>query len=82
VNCDLESLTNPSYAQMTDQERLLRVVMLAYIKQIDPDSPAAREIGWTELTDALQNEICNAIGDRNFIQWLKSINEERPHEKR
>lgn len=53
----------------TDTERrLLAVVKLAYIKQQRPWSEA---IGWEELGDRLCDEICNAIGNEDFCEWVE-----------
>lgn len=57
-----------NFADMTQEDRLLRVALMAYLKHSSLEG--ADDIGWEELTDALQNEICNAIGDPAFCEWL------------
>lgn len=50
-------------------ERLLRVALMAYLKHHCNND----DIGWTELSDALQCEICNTIGDDAFCEWTARI---------
>jgi hypothetical protein len=57
---------------MTQQDRLLRVAMMAYAKH-HLESP---HIGWEELGDALMCEITNTIGDDAFIAWGEKIKDE------
>lgn len=73
MKTDLKSLLNPNFRHMTQEDRLLRAVMLAFIKHIDPNAPAAMEIGWNELGEILQNEICNTIGDDEFVKWRVNL---------
>ena len=62
-------LINPKFRAMTQQDRLLRVAMMAYAKH-HLESP---HIGWDKLADSLQAEICNTIGDDAFIRWGEKI---------
>jgi hypothetical protein len=68
----LLSGTNPlkahNFSDMTQEDRLLRVALMAYLKHSALEG--RDDIGWEELTDALQNEICNTIGDPAFCAWL------------
>lgn len=58
-------LLHPPFANMTQFDRLLRCVLMAYAKhQLD-----SSHIGWEELGDALMCEICNTIGDDAFVAW-------------
>lgn len=47
---------------------LLEVVKLAYRKHHLQDTT----IGWEELSEALHNALCNAIGDDAFVEWNKT----------
>ena len=50
---------------------LIEVVKVAYRKHhLGDDS-----IGWDELSDALQNALCNVMGDDKFTGWLSQIRE-------
>lgn len=73
MKTDLKSLLKPDFSQMSQQDRLLRCVMLAYIKHVDPDSPEASEIGYDQLCDTLCDEICNTIGSDKFTDWNESL---------
>lgn len=46
-------------------ERLLRCVMLCYIKHHMGEDL----IGWNELGDEMHMAICEAVGDDNFVKW-------------
>lgn len=48
---------------------LLEAVKLAYRKHHLGDDT----IGWDELSDKLHNAICNAMGDRAYIEWMDSL---------
>jgi len=50
-----------------ENERLLNAVKLAYRKHHLDD----RSVGWEELSDALFNTLCDAMGDIGFDEWLK-----------
>lgn len=63
-----EFLKHPDFNKnpMNQFERLFRCVLMAYLKHHCGND----DIGWSELSDALQNEICNTIGDTAFCEWL------------
>jgi imidazoleglycerol phosphate synthase glutamine amidotransferase subunit HisH len=67
-----QELLHPNFKSMTTQNRLLRVLKMAYAKH-HLETP---HIGWDELSDAMMCEICNTIGDDEFVQWSESINDE------
>jgi hypothetical protein len=46
--------------------------MMAYRKHVLNDE----SIGWDELGDALQNALCNYMGDGSFQSWLNEIKEQ------
>ena len=50
-----------------ENDRLLNAVKLAYRKHHLDD----RSVGWEELSDALFNTLCDAMGDIGFDEWLK-----------
>ncbi len=52
-----------------DAIRLIRAVKVAYRKHHLRDD----FIGWEELSDLLQDELCNAIGSDAFCDWLDSL---------
>ena len=48
---------------------LLSAVQFAYRKHhLGDDS-----IGWNELSDILLNALCNAMGEKGYRKWLKSV---------
>lgn len=48
---------------------LLEAVKLAYRKHhLGDDS-----IGWDELSEALHNALCNAMGDKAYLAWMDEI---------
>lgn len=51
-----------------ENERLLNAVKLAYRKH-HLDDPS---VGWEELSNALFNTLCDAMGDVGFYEWLKN----------
>lgn len=68
---DTKSLLEFPSGDDTQEDRLLRVCMLAYLKHttyLDAD-----EIGWDFLTDILYYEIVNSIGDDEFVRWGKNL---------
>lgn len=67
-----KALLHPHFASMTQEQRLLRVALMAYAKHL-LDSP---HIGWEELGDALMCEICNIVGDDAFVEWGERMNAE------
>lgn len=73
LKTDLQSLLQPNFDGLTQEERLLRAVMLAYVKHADPDSQSANEIGWNRLGDILCDEICNTLGDAEFVKWKETL---------
>lgn len=48
---------------------LLEAVKLAYRKHHLEDTA----IGWDELSEALQDALCEAMGDAEFQAWLKEV---------
>ena len=68
----IEALKKPPFSEMTTEDRLLRVLLMAYAKH-HLDSP---DIGWVELSDAMLCEICNTIGDDAFVEWGQRITKE------
>ena len=50
-----------------ENDRLLNTVKLAYRKHHLDD----RSVGWEELSNALFNTLCDAMGDIGFDEWLK-----------
>lgn len=48
---------------------LLEAVKLAYRKHHLGDDT----IGWDELSETLHNAICNAMGDRGYLEWMESL---------
>jgi hypothetical protein len=67
-----KKLLHPPFARMSTEDRLLRVVMMAYAKHhLD-----SQHIGYSELNDALYCEICNTIGDDLFVTWGEKIEQE------
>lgn len=67
-----KALLHPRFSAMSDQDRLLRVAMMAYAK-FHMDSQHLLD---SDVTDALYCEICNTIGDDAFIAWGEKIREE------
>lgn len=67
---DIQWLLKPDFSSMTQEHRLVRVAMLAYLKL----SPICDLDNMTEaqVSDALQCEICNTIGDDAYCVWLES----------
>ena len=65
------ALKHPRFAMMSQQDRLLRVVVMAYLKH--SGLPLSDEIGWDELTNALHDEICNTIGDKAYCAWSERM---------
>lgn len=65
-------LLHPPFSEMSQQDRLLRVALMAYAKH----TLDSQHIGWEELGDALYNEICNTVGDDEFCKWGDKIKEE------
>lgn len=65
-------LLRPPFADMTQFERLLRVVLAVYAKH----HLGSSHIGWDELGDMCYNEICNTIGDDAFVVWGERMKEE------
>lgn len=54
---------------MSAAPQLLEAAKLAYRKHhLGDDS-----IGWDELSEALQNALCEAMGDRAFVAWTNDI---------
>jgi hypothetical protein len=66
------TLLHPPFAEMNQQERLLRVVMMAYAKH----HLGSDHIGWDELGEVLYCEICNTVGDDLFVAWSDKIKDE------
>ena len=54
-------------ALQAENERLLNTVKLAYRKHHLDDC----SVGWEELSNALFNTLCDAMGDIGFDEWLK-----------
>lgn len=53
---------------------LLYACKMAYRKHhLNDDS-----IGWNELSDILQEALCNAMGDSEFILWLGKLDLDIP----
>ncbi len=51
------------------EKQLLMAVQIAYRKHcLNDDS-----IGWNELSDILQNALCEAMTDGGYQDWLKKI---------
>lgn len=48
--------------------QLLEAVKLAYRKHHLEDDT----IGWEELSGALQDALCKAMGDSAFVEWMQS----------
>jgi hypothetical protein len=66
------ALKNPDFHTMSDDERLLHLVLLTYVKHhLNIDI-----IGWDALADLLHCQICNMIGDDEFIAWGERIKAE------
>lgn len=63
-----EKLLKPKFEHMSQQDRLLRACMLAYMKL----HPMCRleEMTEAQVSDTLHCEICNTIGDDAFCAWL------------
>ena len=55
---------NRSRTQYVSQ-RLLKVVLLAYMKH----HKGQDVIGWEELSDEMWAAICEAVGDDEFVKW-------------
>lgn len=68
-------LLKPPFARMSQEERLLRAVMMAYAKH----HLGSEHIGWDALGDVLMCEICNTIGDDAFVAWSEKISGEAGH---
>lgn len=68
---DFNYLLKPKFHELTNYERLLRVLMLSYIKHTD--NKYESDIGWEFLTGELCSEICNAIEDDKYIEWGENI---------
>lgn len=67
-----ERLLKPDFANMTQEERNLRAIMLAYLV-LHPI--ASIEMDEAELNDVMFCEICNTIGDKAFVEWNGSDGE-------
>lgn len=67
-----KKLLHPPFARMSQEERLLRAVMMAYAKH----HLGSDHIGWNELSDVLHCEICNTIGDDAFVAWGEKMKAE------
>lgn len=65
------ALKEPNFAGMSQEDRLLRVALMAYLKHSGLEG--ADDIGWEELHDALHCEICNTVGDHAFCDWSESM---------
>lgn len=48
---------------------LLEAVKLAYRKHHLGDDT----IGWDELSEALHNALCNAMGDNAYLAWMNEV---------
>lgn len=66
-------LLNPDFEKMSQTQRLLRLVMLAYMKL----HPMCRldEMSEGQISEDLMHEICNTIGDKRFNAWLETWRE-------
>lgn len=64
-------LKEQNFAEMTIEDRLLRVALMAYVKHSTFEE--ADEIGWEELTDALLSAICNTVGEAAFCDWCERM---------
>jgi hypothetical protein len=55
--------------QTVTERRLLAIVKLAYRKHALGDDV----IGWQELGERLQDEICNATTSNHYCEWVKGL---------
>ena len=58
----------PSYAPEV-QTQMLEALKMAYRKHHVEDE----RIGWDELSDVLCDALCNAMGNREYIEWSRDI---------
>lgn len=66
-------LLNPDYNELTEKDRLIRVILLAYVKH--SNFICGGNIGWDELHDQFHIELTNAIGDDKFCKWSENLSE-------
>lgn len=69
----VKALVNPDFNSMTQAERNLRAVMLAYMVLSPICAIDATE---AEISDVLYCEIANTIGDDEFVKWGDSWHDE------
>lgn len=61
--------------QCSVKNQLIIAVQMAYRKHVLNDDT----IGWSELEDKLQTVLAEALGDRDFQQWLRTVGEDHDH---
>lgn len=75
VHARLLSGTTPlrehNFENMTQEDRLLRVALMAYLR--DSYLEGAGDIGSSEFADALHDEICNTVGDEAYCSWMERM---------
>jgi len=67
MQANVETLKNPNWNLMDNEDRLLHACLCAYLK--GSSMIASDELAWGWVQDIMHNAICNSQGDNQFTQW-------------